>query len=129
MSSNPAQRVKERMQHWMETTGLDQRTFAKALGKTQVWLQKVLRGTNNVTLKDLDIIAKAMRTTACELVRGPEETYELHLSQAELRVIEQLRYQPDLFDALASFMRLAKGRRPIQRDEPAPHKPRITGSK
>ena len=94
---NPAQRVRERMRRWMQTTQLGQRDFAKDLAKSQVWLQKVLGGENSVRLKDLDAVARAMRTTASELVRTEEERYQLELSPTEVRIVEQLRRKPDTY--------------------------------
>jgi transcriptional regulator with XRE-family HTH domain len=103
---DPAERIRERMRRWMDTTQLDQRTFAEDLGKSQVWLQKVLSGENSVRLKDLDRLAEAMRTTASELVRSNEERYQLELSPTEVRVIEQLRRAPDTYRAITILLKI-----------------------
>src|SRR5688572_30746828 len=91
-SASPADRVREAMRRWMETTGISQRDFASDLGKSQVWLQKILQqGGNQVRLKDLDDIARAMHTSASELVRAEDDRYQLELSPTELRVVQHLR--------------------------------------
>lgn len=107
MSSAPvhaAERVRLRMRDWMETTGLDQRTFADALGKSQVWLQKVLKGENHVRLRDLDQVAEAMRTSAAELVRDETARYTLECSPSEVRMIERLRHHPDIYQAVTTIV-------------------------
>ena len=102
----PAQRVRERIAHWLEVTGLAQHEFATACGKTQVWLQHVLKGKNNVTLKDLDEVARAMRTTASELVRDGDQRYQLELTPTEVRLIEQLRRHPEMFAGVAILLHI-----------------------
>jgi transcriptional regulator with XRE-family HTH domain len=121
MATSPvsaADRVRERMRDWMETTGLDQRTFSDALGKSQVWLQKVLKGENHVRLRDLDQVADAMRTSASELVRDDSARYTLECSPSEVRLIERLRHQPDIHEAVttiinARFPAVSKPSRPV----------------
>lgn len=100
----PADRVRERMERWMALAGLSQRDFAADLEKTQVWLQKVLAGENDVRLRTLDDIARAMRTTAAELVRGDEDRYQLELTPTEVRIVEQLRRRPEAFHAIAMLL-------------------------
>lgn len=100
----PAERVRERMARWLEVTGLTQREFADALQKTQVWLQKVLKGENDVRLRQLDEIARAMRTTAAELIRDDEERYQLELTPTEVRIMEQLRRAPESYAAIATLL-------------------------
>lgn len=106
IDDSPAGRVRVRMQRWLETTGMGQREFAADLKKTQVWLQKILSGENHVRLKDLDDVAQAMRTTAAELVRGPEERYRLELTPTEVRILERLRHRPEAYDAIAYLLRI-----------------------
>lgn len=101
---SPADRVRQRMARWMELAGLSQRDFADDLHKTQVWLQKILAGENDVRLRSLDEIAQAMRTTAAELVRGEDERYQLELTPTEVRIIEQLRRRPEAFQAIAMLL-------------------------
>lgn len=113
---NPAERVRERMRRWMETANLDQRTFAGDLKKSQVWLQKVLTGENQVRLRDLDQIADAMRTTTTELVRSDEERYTLELTPTEVRIVEALRrLRADVLDA---FLKLLDARPTSDREKP-----------
>lgn len=88
----------------MQLAGLSQRDFAADLNKTQVWLQKVLAGENEVRLRSLDEVASAMRTTAAELVRGDEDRYQLELTPTEVRIVEQLRRQPEAFHAIAMLL-------------------------
>lgn len=104
-TTNPAERVRERMRRWMELTRLPQMEVARELGKTQPWLDKILQGKNYVRLRDLDQIAAAMRTTASELVRDESEHYTLELTPTELRFVEQLRRRPELVEAIATLMR------------------------
>lgn len=104
LRKNPAERLRDRLEHWMGVTKLGQRELAKTLGKSQIWLQKVLAKENHVRLKDLDDIADALRTTASELLRTEEERYTMELAPTEVRIIERLRHRPDLFDALASLL-------------------------
>ena len=101
---SPAERVRQAMQRWMDTTGMTQREFAKDLGKSQVWLQKILQqGGNQPRLRDIDIIANAMHTTAAELVRADNHHYQLELTPTELRVLQHLRRRPELLDAVATL--------------------------
>jgi transcriptional regulator with XRE-family HTH domain len=102
----PAERVRERMERWLAVTGLSQREFAAELDKSQVWLQKVLAGENDVRLRHLDDVARAMRTTAAELVREEDERYQLELTPTEVRIIEQLRRQQDMFTGIAMVLRI-----------------------
>lgn len=109
---DPAIRVRERIRAWMDISGLDQRAFAEVLGKSQVWLQKVLGGVNQVRLKDLDQIASAMRTTAPEIVRSPDDRYQLECTPTEVRLIEQLRRRPDLFEAIVILLNVRGVQKP-----------------
>lgn len=121
-TKTPADRVRERMERWMTLTGLSQREFAADLDKTQVWLQKVLAGENDVRLRNLDEIARAMRTTAAELVRDDEVRYQLELTPTEVRLIEQLRRRPDAFRALTMLLDIPY--EPIQQDAQTGTQPR-----
>lgn len=100
----PPERVRERMRRWMDTTGISQRDFAGDLKKSQVWLQKVLAGENQVRLKDLDQVAQAMRSSAPELVRGTDDRYQLEVTPTELRLVEHLRRRQDLLLAVATIL-------------------------
>lgn len=102
--TSPAARVRARMKQWLETTGIGQRAFAADLQKTQIWLQKILKGENHVRLRDLDDIAQAMRTTASELVRSDDERYQLELSPTEVRLLERLRRRPEMFNAVVALL-------------------------
>ena len=104
--ADPAERVQARLRRWLDTTGLSQREFAADLQRSQVWLQKVLAGKIRVTLKDLDRVARAMRTTASELVRTEEERYQLELTPTELRLLEALRRRPEAYESLFDLMHL-----------------------
>lgn len=112
LEDSAAERVRERLRHWMDVTGIGQREFAAELQKTQVWLQKVLKGENHVRLRDLDQVAFAMRTTAAELVRAKDDRYQLELTPTEVRIIENLRRRPDAFDALATLLHIPAAARP-----------------
>lgn len=106
-ADSPADRVRARLKHWLDITKLGQRQFAQDVGKTQVWLQKVLSDGekgNDVRLRDLDTIARAMRTTASELVRTADDYYALELTPTELRIIEQLRRRQELLLAVATIL-------------------------
>lgn len=100
MPPTPAERVRERLKHWLAVTNLTQRELARTVQKSQVWVKHVLHGTNEVRLRDLDIVADAMRTTASELVRADDERYQLELSPTEVRVIEKLRRDSRLYAAV-----------------------------
>jgi transcriptional regulator with XRE-family HTH domain len=102
--TSPAARVRQRMKHWMDTTGVGQRDFSGDLHKSQIWLQKILKGENHVRLKDLDEVAQAMRTTASDLVRGDDERYQLELTPTEVRILERMRRRPEAFTAIASLL-------------------------
>ena len=106
-SENPAERVRGRIKRWMETAQLGQRELATDIGKSQVWLQKVLTGENSVRLRDLDAVAHALRTTAAELVRDDaDERYTLDLSPTEVRVIEKLRRRPEILDGITKVLQI-----------------------
>lgn len=109
---NPAERVRERLRQWMDTTGLGQRELANDLHRSQVWLQKVLAGENHIRLRDLDDIAKALRTTACELVRAEDDRYQMELAPTEVRIIEKLRHRPNQRDAIASLLGIGEPPKP-----------------
>lgn len=115
-----ADRVRERMRDWMETTGLDQRTFAEALGKSQVWLQKVLKGENHVRLRDLDQVAHAMRTSAAELVRDESARYTLECSPSEVRLVERLRHHPEVYQAVTTIVNARFPSKPSANDATGP---------
>lgn len=103
-AANPAKRVRERMQQWLDLTKLGQREFAKAMQKSQIWLQKVLSGENHVRLKDLDIVAAAMRTTAADLVRTEDRRYLIECTPAEFAVLERLRMRRESFEAVRMLL-------------------------
>ena len=104
---NPAERVRERIKRWMETAQLGQRELARDLGKSQVWLQKVLAGENAVRLRDIDLIADALRTTAAELLRdSDDERYTLELTPTEVRVIERLRRRPEILEGITKVLQI-----------------------
>lgn len=119
---NPADRVRERLKVWLDTTGLGQRQLAIDLDKSQVWLQKVLAGENHIRLRDLDQIAGALRTTAAELVRAEDDRYQLELTPTEVRIVETLRHRPDARDAIASLLKLTDAHKPapVAKPEPTP---------
>src|SRR5688572_3292760 len=87
---SPADRVRERLRRWKDLTGQNQEQLAQSLGKSKIWIQKVLGGENHARLRDLDTIAQAMRTTASDLVRADEDRYQLELTPTEVRIVEQL---------------------------------------
>lgn len=101
---DPAERVRQRMKAWIDATKIQQREFAKDLNKSQVWLQKVLSGDNHVRLKDLDLVADALHTSAAELVRDSEERYDYMLSISEVRIIERLRRRPRMLHGIADIL-------------------------
>lgn len=101
---NPAERVRERLKQWMDTTKIGQRELAKDLGKSQVWLQKVLAGQNEIRLRHLDDVARALRTSARELVRGEEDRYSFELGPTEVRIVEKLRHRPKAKQAIADLL-------------------------
>lgn len=106
MERSPADRVRERIERWIEMAGLTQAEFAGSLRKTQEWLQKVLNGENHVRLRDLDLVADAMRSTASELVRHDDDRYQLELTPTEVRIVEQLRRHPETFTGVALLLRI-----------------------
>lgn len=116
----PAERVRDRMRHWMDTTHTGQREFAADLKKTQVWLQKILKGENHVRLKDLDQIADAMRTTASELVRGEDDRYTVEVTPTELRILENLRRSEEVLRGIMSILHL----KDVPEPKPGPTKKR-----
>lgn len=103
-NTDPAGRVRERMQRWLDTTQMGQRAFAKDLHKSQVWLQKILKGANQVRLRDLDAIAQAMRCSAAELVRDTSERHTADLTSTEILVLERLRHRPRILQAVLSIL-------------------------
>lgn len=113
--NTPADRVRERMRRWMDVTKIGQRAFAKDLHKTQIWLQKVLVGENHVRLRDLDLVAAAMHTTAAELVRSDDNRYQLELSPTEVQIIERLRRRGDLFAAISTLLDIPAPRTSTER--------------
>jgi transcriptional regulator with XRE-family HTH domain len=122
----PADRVRERIRQWLALTGLGQRDFARQVGKSQVWLQKILKEgpkPNDVRLRDLDAIARAMRTSASELVRASDDRYSMELTPTEVRVLEQLRQNPTTFQGLTLLLKgsghQGKGRTPVGGRAPA----------
>lgn len=103
-TQNPAVRVRERMKRWIDTTKVGQREFARDLDKSQVWLQKVLAGKNEVRLRQLDDVARALHTTASELVRGEDERYQFELGPTEARIVENMRHKPETRKAIAQLL-------------------------
>jgi hypothetical protein len=106
---HPAERVRDRIREWLDLTKQGQREFAAQCGgKSQVWLQKILIGDagdgNDIRLRDLDLIAAAMRTSAAELVRGFERRFILELTADELRVLEQLRRNPQTMRGISILL-------------------------
>jgi transcriptional regulator with XRE-family HTH domain len=104
LAVNPAERVRDALTRWLDTTKLTQRQLAKGLDRSQPWLDKVLQGKNDVRLADLDVVANTLRTTASELVRAEDDRYQMELSPTELRVIERLRHRPELMEAIAILL-------------------------
>ena len=102
--ATPPERVRLAILRWLDTTKLTQRQLAETMHRSQAWLDKVLQGKNDVRLEDLDVVARALRTTAPELVRAEEERYQMELSPTEVRVIERLRHRQDLFDLIARLL-------------------------
>lgn len=105
-TASPAERVRLRLQQWMDTTKIGQRQLADDLQKTQVWLQKVLAGENHIRLRDLDDVARALHTTASELVRDEQDRYQFELTPTEVRVIEHMRHRPETLYAIATLLRI-----------------------
>lgn len=103
---NPAERVRDCLRDWLDTTGVTQKELATDLNKTQVWLQKVLKGENDVRLRDLDGIADALRTTASDLVRGEDERYRVELAPTEMRIIEKMRHRPAIREHVAALLNI-----------------------
>lgn len=121
---NPADRVRDRLRRWIETTKIGQRELAGDLKKTQVWLQKVLAGENHIRLRDLDDVASAMRTTASELVRGDEDRYQYELAPTEVRIIEHIRHRPETLYAIATLLRIDLPKPPPPKNGQARHPPK-----
>jgi len=101
---DPAERVRQRLKQWIDTTKIGQREMAADLGKTQVWLQKVLTGENHARLRDLDNIARALRTTASELVRGEEDRRQYELTPSEVKIIERMRHRQAVLFAIVTIL-------------------------
>lgn len=101
---DPAERVRFRLQEWMDTTGITQRPFASKLKKTQPWLQAILKGQNAVRLQDLDDIAAALSTTASELVRKGDDRYVVELTPDEFRVLQRWRHSPEIATAVQTLL-------------------------
>lgn len=119
--TDPATRVADRIRRWLDTAGLNQRDFAQDIGKSQVWLQKVLAGENHVRLRDVDTVAHAMRTTASELVRDlGEQRYMLELTPTEVRIIEKLRRRPEFMKATAALLGVDTSINDEDDDKPPP---------
>lgn len=105
--AHPAERVRQRLERFMEISGYTQREFAAALGMSQPWLEKILTGENQVRLEDLDNLADKMHTTAAQLIRTDEERYTLELTPTELNVVERLRRKPELLLACLTLLQAA----------------------
>lgn len=103
---SPADRVRDRMRRWLEIAGLTQDQFAVNIGRTQEWLQAILKGKNDPRLRDLDEIARAMRTTASELVRLSEDRYQLELTPTEVRIFEKLRRNMEFFAGVCLLLEI-----------------------
>lgn len=108
-SDTPADRVRERMRQWLEMADLTQDEFAASMSKTQEWLAAILKGKNDPRLRDLDLIADAMRTSASELVRATSDRYQLELTPTEVRILEKLRRKPDTLKGLLLLLDVGPG--------------------
>lgn len=125
---NPAERVRQRMRDWMETVQIGQRAFAADLNKSQIWLQKILAGENSVRLKDLDDVARAMRTTASELIRSKDDRYQLELTPTEVRIVENLRRRPEVFLGITALLHMPPPPPPVAA-QPDPRKNSVAAVK
>lgn len=103
---NPAARVRERIKRWIDITKVGQRELARDLSKSQVWLQKVLAGENDVRLRHLDDVANALHTSASELVRGDDDRYQFELGPTEAKIVERMRHRPQAMYAIAQLLGL-----------------------
>jgi transcriptional regulator with XRE-family HTH domain len=104
---DPAERVRERIERWLELTGLTHQEFADEMGHSKEWVQKILSRQNKVRLQDIDKIAALMRLTASELVRnGESERYQMDLAPTEVRLVEKLRRTPHGMESLAYLLKL-----------------------
>lgn len=103
-AETPAERVRARMRQWLDVTGLTQEEFALSMEKGQEWLSAILKGKNDPRLRDLDLIADAMRTSAAELVRATSDRYQLELTPTEVRILEKLRRKPEILEGLVLLL-------------------------
>jgi transcriptional regulator with XRE-family HTH domain len=114
MADDPAARVRRRLAEWIEIVGLTQREVAAELNRSQPWLDKILSGENSVRLKDLDDIARRMRTSASDLVRETTERRTVELTPSEFRLIERLRRRPGAIQACLVLVETHRGPEPIR---------------
>jgi transcriptional regulator with XRE-family HTH domain len=59
-----------RVRQRREAKGLSQEAFAAAAGLDRTYISGIERGKRNVSLRNIDVIAKAFGTSISELTRG-----------------------------------------------------------
>lgn len=101
MHGNAAERVRTRLKEWVAAHGHgSQGRLARAVPgkfgepKGDSWISGVLRGEQDVTLRDLDAIAEVLDVPPGDLVRRNHDHY-LELIPSEMRFVMHLRSIPD----------------------------------
>lgn len=91
---DPAERVRRRALHRIHELGLAKRELGKRMdGKKDAWANEVLKGEIKFQLKDLDLLARALKTTAAALVKSEDEDAE-YLTPSERRLLRAIRALP-----------------------------------
>lgn len=92
----------ERIRGLRRRRGLTQADLAMDVGVTFQQIQKYERGANRVSASMLGRIAKALESSAADLL---DET----IGAADLRAIEELLQEPGAVDLLAAYRRMPPG--------------------
>jgi transcriptional regulator with XRE-family HTH domain len=65
-----AVRFGKRLRELRQATGLSQEAFAAACGLDRTYISRIERGKRNVSLRNIEMLAKALRVSISELTKG-----------------------------------------------------------
>jgi transcriptional regulator with XRE-family HTH domain len=63
-------RFGKRLRELRQATGLSQEAFAAACGLDRTYISGIERGKRNVSLRNIEMLAKALRVSISELTKG-----------------------------------------------------------
>lgn len=86
-------RVRKRIRARLDELGMTGREVANALGKSDAWISGVLSGAQALSLEDLDLVARTLRTNPSDLTRLDDSELR-ELSPHEMRWLRHYRTWP-----------------------------------